>query len=91
MNRCMYETTESHPGAADGGFQCPKSAVIFCDFCGQPFCPGHLRVCKDCGKCFCAAPMEGRCYGDHAHDPVKIPPSGETMWDQVVRVEAEVG
>jgi hypothetical protein len=90
--RCQYETTESHPGACDGGFQCPKSAVIFCDDCGQNFCPDHIRVCLDCGKVFCSAPMESRCYGDHAHDPEKIPPQpAETMYEQVLRVEAEIG
>jgi hypothetical protein len=88
--RCAYETTETTPGACDGGLKCQKTAAWTCDGCGESFCPNHLRACPDCGKVFCAAPMEGRCWGNHAHDPVKIPPDSETMWDAVVRVQGNV-
>ena len=84
--RCHYETTESYPAACDGGFQCTATAVFFCEACGQGFCPSHIRACKDCGKVFCAAPMESRCLGDHAHDPIKIPPRAETVHELVDRV-----
>jgi len=83
--RCMYESCETSYGRGDGGYQCVKSAVLFCDNCGQPFCPDHIRPCKDCQKCFCSAPMESRCFGDHAHDPAK-PPQFETMMECVERV-----
>lgn len=84
--RCQFETTETHPGACDGGFQCTKSAVAYCDHCGREFCPIHLRVCPDCGKVFCSAPMQSMCFGDHAHDPAKIEPQSETMLELVDRV-----
>jgi hypothetical protein len=84
--RCEYETTETSPGRCDGGFQCTETAVAPCEACGGEFGPLHLRVCPDCGKQFCYAPMEGRCWGNHAHDPVKIPPQPETIHERVTRV-----
>lgn len=84
--RCQYETTETRPGACDGGFQCTKTAVADCDDCGLGYCPDHIKACKDCEKQFCSAPMEGRCLGNHAHDPVRMGPVSEQCFEIVDRV-----
>jgi hypothetical protein len=86
MSRCMYETCETSYGRGDGGYQCTRTAIADCDDCGQAFCPDHVKPCKDCEKVFCTAPMEGRCLGNHAHDPVRMGPVSEQCFATVDRV-----